>query len=62
MNLLVREHRLNADGIPGMLPSRCNGITNRITCKGFSNTVPVVSNANIEEQRKNMRVEVVFRK
>jgi outer membrane protein OmpA-like peptidoglycan-associated protein len=40
-----------------------NGVkANRITCKGFSNTVPVVSNANIEEQRKNMRVEVVFRK
>lgn len=34
----------------------------RISCKGFSNTVPVVSNKNIEEQRKNMRVEVVFRK
>ncbi|WP_343635820.1 OmpA family protein [Fluviicola sp.] len=34
----------------------------RITCKGFSNTMPVVSNKNIEEQRKNMRVEVVFRR
>ena len=34
----------------------------RINCKGFSNTVPIVSNKNFEEQHKNMRVEVVFRK
>jgi len=40
-----------------------NGIkASRIYCKGFSNTVPLVSEAKIEDYPKNMRVEVVFKK
>lgn len=34
--------------------------TSRITCKGFSNTVPLVPYTNPESIHKNMRVEVVF--
>ncbi len=32
----------------------------RISCKGYSNTMPLVSDAKFEDQHKNMRVEVVF--
>lgn len=32
----------------------------RIQCKGFSNTMPLVSEAKIEDRPQNMRVEVVF--
>jgi outer membrane protein OmpA-like peptidoglycan-associated protein len=38
-----------------------NGISRtRIYCKGYSNSVPLYSDNNMENQRKNMRVEVIF--
>jgi outer membrane protein OmpA-like peptidoglycan-associated protein len=40
-----------------------NGIkSTRISCKGFSNTVPLVSSRGTVNLQKNMRVEVVFLK
>lgn len=40
-----------------------NGIkSNRIQCKGFSNSKPLVSESIPENKEKNMRVEVIFRK
>ena len=52
---------LRAERVKKYLVSKGIGAS-RISCVGFSNTVPVVSNSNFEEQHKNMRVEVVFRK
>lgn len=40
-----------------------NGIkSTRIQCKGFSNTVPLISSSRTVNLQKNMRVEVVFLK